>query len=188
MELLARCFGFTPVFNFTSRTIKVQRKWRKFLLTGVALLLIACALQWARPARVRAQSAPSDKSKTLPANDDEFVRKKLTGPQELPFLTEYPQKIFLSGTVAPKSNHGPSYVLYYSVSTAPNEVLDWYEKSLTGEKWKINAKMKHMLSASHPQGHTCMVMTQLRPPKFDQKTKKFISDTKLSIYFQTKWQ
>lgn len=179
---------FAPMYKFNSITVTVRTKHRKCSPAMVALVLLTCPVQLTLPPPVNAQLAPADKSKTGLATDEEFVRKKLTAPQELPFLAEFPKKTFLSGTVTPKSNHGPSYVLYYAVSTAPNEVLDWYEKSLVAEKWKIHTRMKHMLNAAHPQGHACIVMTQLRPPKYDETTKKFISDTKLSIYFQTKWQ
>ncbi len=133
------------------------------------------------------QTPATSLQKKTPADVDEFESRKLAAPMELPYLAEFPRKVFLQGRVKPNTANGPSYVLYFSVKQPPQEVLSWYESSLTANKWKIKQKMSHMIDAIHPEGHTCIVMTQFMPPVYDEGINKFRSETKLSIYFQTKW-
>lgn len=135
---------------------------------------------------------PAQKTEQPPAltNDDteDFETRKMTAPMELPYLPEFPRKTFLRGMVKPKTFNGPSYIMYFSVKESPREVLDWYQTSLGASRWKIRQKMSHMVDAAHPEGHKCIVTTQYTAPVYDEQTKKFRADTKLSIYFQTRWK
>jgi hypothetical protein len=150
----------------------------------IQLALILCP--------VYAQSPPQHNSKVaVPQSKDdvdEFETKKLNSAMELPYLPEFPQKTFLRGMAKPNTSSGPSYIMYFSVKQPPAEVLTWYETSFLASKWKPKQKMKHMIDMIHPEGHKCIVTAQYMPPVYDESTKKFRSDTKISIYFHTKWK
>jgi hypothetical protein len=83
---------------------------------------------------------------------------KLTEKLDLPDLPEYKGKAkFVSGSANP-SELGSNYVEHFVAEEEPNQVLDWYKRSLASANWKILNSDGSSITAKKSDGTSCVII------------------------------